>query len=64
MDLDLLEWILPNCTGDIPIGRSRHTANMFGNEMLIHGGDLENGGEDRYKLEFSNETFLYNIGIF
>lgn len=38
LDLEVMAWKSPECTGPAPVPRSGHAAILIGNNLVIHGG--------------------------
>lgn len=59
---DAAEWIHPVVEGDIPPGRSKHTAVVYNNKMVVFGGQ-EGLSEAMPPLKFSNKLHVFDIGM-
>ncbi|KAJ3153949.1 hypothetical protein HDU89_008816 [Geranomyces variabilis] len=59
-NIDNRKWERPRIQGDIPPGRSKHTAVFWADRMVVFGGDEGSCGLTKAPV-FSQRTFLFNI---
>ncbi|KAJ3175288.1 hypothetical protein HDU87_006370 [Geranomyces variabilis] len=59
-NIDYRKWEYPRIQGDIPPGRSKHTAVFWADRMVVFGGDEGSCGHTKTPV-FSQRTFLFNI---
>jgi hypothetical protein len=38
LNVDIMEWNVPTCSGSIPSTRNNHATFVYGNKLYIHGG--------------------------
>jgi hypothetical protein len=51
-----VNWVKHSLKGQVPSKRHGHTANLFGDKLILYGGITEEG--------YSNEIFMINLHTF